>query len=316
MQMPGEGEALVQVKYAGINGGCETFRARGEEGFESNKDLTDGFKLGAEGVGVVVRTGPGVENVAPGDNVLFIGGAFAEYSVVNAAMLAKVKEASKEAVALRVSGTTGWGAVMSGGKAQKRQVVLVTAGAGAAGSFAVQYAKKAGCEVVATTSSKEKAVALCKLGCDQIINYKTRDVDEALKSKYPEGVDLVIEHVGGKMLQTAINNCKKGGKVIIVGYISQYPHNPESERDGTMLDLSKLMWKRGVQDVNGVTVSGAIYDSMDDVRKGAKLVVDDFERGELKSLVDAREFKGLESIPDAIEHMLSGTTIGKVVVEI
>eukprot|EP00961_Rhodomonas_salina_P132340 1781036-Rhodomonas_salina.1 len=91
MQMPGEGEALVQVKYAGINGGCETFRARGEEGFESNKDLTDGFKLGAEGVGVVVRTGPGVENVAPGDNVLFIGGAFAEYSVVNAAMLAKVR---------------------------------------------------------------------------------------------------------------------------------------------------------------------------------------------------------------------------------
>eukprot|EP00961_Rhodomonas_salina_P112306 1511468-Rhodomonas_salina.1 len=87
---------------------------------------------------------------------------------------------------------------------------------------------------------------------------------QALKSKYPEGVDLVIEHVGGKMLQTAINNCKKGGKVIIVGYISQcmcrcsllpadavligmrvlqYPHNPESERDGTMLDLSKLMWK-------------------------------------------------------------------------
>ncbi len=42
-----------------------------------------------------------------------------------------------------------------------------------------------------------------------------------LKRKFPEGVDLVIEHVGGRMLQTAINNCKKGGKVVIVGYISQ-----------------------------------------------------------------------------------------------
>lgn len=44
---------------------------------------------------------------------------------------------------------------------------------------------------------------------------------QVLKRKFPNGVDLVIEHVGGKLLETAINNCKRGGKVIIVGYISQ-----------------------------------------------------------------------------------------------
>ena len=46
-----EGEVLVKVVYAGVNGGCETFRARGEFAFVGNKDAADGFALGAEGVG-------------------------------------------------------------------------------------------------------------------------------------------------------------------------------------------------------------------------------------------------------------------------
>mmetsp|Transcript_30562 Transcript_30562/g.61967 ORF Transcript_30562/g.61967 Transcript_30562/m.61967 type:complete len:119 (+) Transcript_30562:76-432(+) len=118
------------------------------------------------------------------------------------------------------------------------------------------------------------------------------------------------------MLQTAINNCKEGGKVVIVGYISQYPHNAESERDGTLLEVSEMMWTRETREINGVTVTGAIYQGMEDIAKGRNKVVEAFESGQLRSLVDAREFRGLESIPDAVEHMLSGTTIGKVVVEV
>ena len=67
-----EGEVLVKVVYAGVNGGCETFRARGEFAFVGNKDAADGFALGAEGVGVVAAIGDGVENVVVGDAVCFV----------------------------------------------------------------------------------------------------------------------------------------------------------------------------------------------------------------------------------------------------
>jgi NADPH-dependent curcumin reductase CurA len=68
-----------------------------------------------------------------------------------------------------------------------------------ADSIGVQGAKLAGCTVIGTCGSADKAKMLCGLGCDVIINHKSRDVKEAVLKRYPEGVDLVIEHVGGKM---------------------------------------------------------------------------------------------------------------------
>jgi threonine dehydrogenase-like Zn-dependent dehydrogenase len=63
----------------------------------------------------------------------------------------------------------------------------------------VQGAKLAGCTVIGTCGSADKAKMLCGLGCDVIINHRSRDVKEAVLKRYPEGVDLVIEHVGGKV---------------------------------------------------------------------------------------------------------------------
>ena len=88
-------EALIRVEYAGVNGGCETFRARGEHSFEQNKDATN-FRLGAEGVGVVVAVGSEVDNVAIGDAVCFVGSAFSEYSTTKARMLWVIPEATEE----------------------------------------------------------------------------------------------------------------------------------------------------------------------------------------------------------------------------
>ena len=57
------GQVLIQVAYAGVNGGCETFRARGEYWFATNRDALAGFPLGAEGVGLVARVGKGVQGL-------------------------------------------------------------------------------------------------------------------------------------------------------------------------------------------------------------------------------------------------------------
>ena len=153
---PRAGEVVVKVLFAGINGGCETFRCRGEHIFERNRDLHGGFPLGAEGSGIVVEVGSGVECLNVGDHVSFLGGAFAEYLRLRADGLIKVSRATAATAALRISAVTACG-VLHTAQAKAGDVVLVTAAAGGSGHFAVQLAKQAGCTVIGTCSSDDKA---------------------------------------------------------------------------------------------------------------------------------------------------------------
>jgi|AntRauTorckE5430_2_1112549.scaffolds.fasta_scaffold02436_4 hypothetical protein len=315
----GNDEALIKVVYAGVNGGCETFRARGEHAFTGNAETTD-FGLGAEGVGVIAAVGSDVTNVKVGDAVCFVGSAFAEYTKSKASTLWNIPEPSPEYVGLRISGLTACAMLESTGKLKKGERVLITAAAGGAGHFAVQFAKLAGCEVCGTCGSDEKAAVLKKLGCDHVINYKTQDMNAELKKFAPNGLDAVLEGVGGEMLQTALQNLGPAGRLLQVGYISEYPHNPEAAAQSSKneVNAAELFWKsqtiqRGQQTIYGNAWPkdyGAVAEKKD-------RVLDLFAEGKLQSIVDKSfEFEGLESVSDAIEHMLSGKTIGKVVVKI
>lgn len=102
---PAAGEVLVRVTHAGVNGGCETFRARGEHWFERNRSL-ESFPLGAEGCGVVVAHGPDVSEPPLGAPVSFVGGAFSEFVISRPASLWPVSAASPGAAACAISGTT------------------------------------------------------------------------------------------------------------------------------------------------------------------------------------------------------------------
>ena len=210
------GEVLVRVVYAGVNGGCETFRARGEYAFASNREA-ETFALGAEGVGVVAAIGDDVSSIAVGDAVCFVGSGFAEFTKAKAQMLWKVPHASSEMAALRISALTACAMMEITGKVRAGETVLVTAAAGGAGHFAVQFAKLAGCMVIGTCSSEEKVSALRKLGCDHVINHRTDDVGEALERIAPAGVDVAFEGVGGKMLQTVLDHLSDDGRLLQVG---------------------------------------------------------------------------------------------------
>uniref|UniRef100_A0A7S0LKP0 Enoyl reductase (ER) domain-containing protein n=1 Tax=Coccolithus braarudii TaxID=221442 RepID=A0A7S0LKP0_9EUKA len=315
----GADEVLIKVVYAGVNGGCETFRARGEFAFASNREL-EAFGLGAEGVGIVAAAGPGVDNVEIGDAVCFVGNGFAQYTKATARMLWKVPQATSEMAALRISALTACAMMEITGKVRAGETVLVTAAAGGAGHFAVQFAKLAGCTVIGTCSSPEKARALCSLGCDHIINHRTKDVGEALQRIAPNGVDVAFEGVGGKMLQTVLEHLKEDGRLLQVGYISEYPHNPnrKEETASNELEASSLFWssktiKRGKQ-----TIYGNAWPKDFKAVAGCKeRVLDLYASGELKALVDEKHtFQGLESVSDAIEYMLSGEAVGKVVVQV
>mmetsp|Transcript_65584 Transcript_65584/g.147993 ORF Transcript_65584/g.147993 Transcript_65584/m.147993 type:complete len:369 (-) Transcript_65584:143-1249(-) len=316
-----EDEVLVKVAYAGVNGGCETFRARGEFAFASNRDAADGFALGAEGVGIVAAIGDAVDTVEVGDAVCFVGSGFAEYTKSKARMLWKVPQPTGEMAALRISALTACAMIeITGNGVRAGETVLVTAAAGGAGHFAVQFAKLAGCIVIGTCSTPEKARALSDLGCDHIINHRTTDVGEELKRIAPSGVDVAFEGVGGKMLQTVLEHLKDDGRLLQVGYISEYPHNPdrETETESNELEASSLFWKSETIARGKQTIYGNAWPKDYGSVVGCKQrVLDLHASGALRALIDSkRTFQGLESVPDAIEYMLSGEAVGKVVVRI
>ena len=255
-----EDEVLIQVTYAGVNGGCETFRARGEHAFAGNKEQAD-FALGAEGVGIVAAVGGEVTSVAVGDAVCFVNAAFAEYTTSKAQMLWKIPEPTPEYVGLRISAFTSCAMLEKTGAIQKGEKVLITAAAGGAGHYAVQIAKANGCFVVGTTSSERKAHVLRELGCDAVVNYKEEDCAEAFKKICPYGFDVILEGVGGRMLAAALGALAPKGRLLQIGYISEYPHNPNAAEETAAHDLktADLFWqketvKRGVND--GQTIYG------------------------------------------------------------
>ena len=191
----GEGQVLVRVAVAGVNGGCETFRVRAEPGTpfakegsspaspsSSSASLSSSSSspssspdplvvpLGAEGAGTVVAVGPGVRpsQLAVGDRVTVNGGAaFAEFVVAGARGCFRVPESSSSscspslspaaAVALSLSGLTAAVALHATAKVRRGETVLVTAAAGGTGHLAVQLAALAGCRVVAVAGGERKA---------------------------------------------------------------------------------------------------------------------------------------------------------------
>ena len=123
---------------------------------------------------------------------------------------------------LIVSGLTASLSLEFVGRMSSNETVLVTAAAGATGSFAVQLAKLNGNHVIGTCSSDEKGRFLTQLGCDRVVNYRKEKLGDVLKREYPKGVDLVYECVGGDMYDTCVQNLAVKGRIVVIGMISGY----------------------------------------------------------------------------------------------
>src|SRR5215218_9901770 len=160
---PGAGEVLVRVVAAGTNPVDAKLRANG-----SSAGLEAPIILGADISGVVEEVGPGVTDLAPGDEVYYTpeilgadsNGAYAEYHVALASIVAK-KPASlshEETAAVPLAGGTAYEAIVRRLAVRVGETVLIHGGAGGVGSFAVQIAKASGARVLATASHHNQGV--------------------------------------------------------------------------------------------------------------------------------------------------------------
>ena len=234
---------------------------------------------------------------------------------------------------MRISGLTAATALGRTATINKGDVVVVTACCGATGSFAVQEAVARGATVVGTVGSEDKAAAARALGVSRVVNYKAEKLGAVLAADFPQGIAVAYEGVGGALLKDVVDSLADDGTILLVGSISQYPHNTEVEphgipgvadamdifRAGETVDLGNgrsivgNVWGDafGALEPDGQRTLTAIRDSMYERHK----------RGELTALVDDRQpgaprFAGVEQAAAAVAHMLAGRNVGKVVVRV
>ena len=305
---------------AGINGGADTFTVT-----RADADASQ-LPLGKEGVGLAIRCGKeaAASGFAPGQRVAFIGAGFSEYTRVAARLCYAVDPSIDpcEQVAMRVSGHTAAIALGYTSPVKPGDVVVVTACCGATGSFAVQIAKAVGATVIGTVGSDAKLAVARRLGVDRAVQYKREDLSAVLRAEFPSGVDLAYEGVGGPLLGAIVENLKPSGRVLVVGSISQYPHNehkPHHQVEGVG-DIMEDVFRPG-KTVDLPGGKGQLIGNVwgDSFRAGVlpafrDRLYADHAAGKLLALVDtSATFDGVGEAADAVEHMLSGRSTGKVV---
>ncbi len=221
-RMARDDQVLVRLRAAGVNPidgkirqAPQRFPVAGEQPI-----------LGCDGAGVVEAVGAGVKDFAVGDEVYFCQcgfngrqGCYAEYAVVEAALLAPKPHGLdfQQAAAAPLVTITAWEALFGRADLRAGQTVLIHGGAGGVGHMAVQLAKAVGATVAVTVSSEDKATFAKSLGADHIILYREQDfVDATLAWTGGEGVDLVLDTVGGDTLARSFAVVKVYGDLVSI----------------------------------------------------------------------------------------------------
>lgn len=307
-----ENEVLVKTRYAGINA-TDINVAAGRYG-PPNPTLP--FDVGLEGVGFVESVGSNIPKSMIGQPVAYIyTGSFGEYVKMPSRFCMPIPEAKREYIPLLISGLTASIALEKVGHISTGENVLITAAAGGTGHIAVQLAKQAGCHVIGTSSSDEKGELLKSLGCDHVINYKEQKLSAVLEETYPKGIDVVYESIGGEIFEACLNRLALSGRMIVLGYIGSY-HSPagidRSHRNATL--MTKLLLKSA--SIGGFFLMNHGSEFKPHLSKLVQLV----DSGKLRVLTDSTDeqgkpFIGLESVFDAIDHLYSRKSKGKVIVE-
>src|SRR4051794_23104835 len=165
--------------------------------------------------GVVAAVGEDAAGLAVGDAVYGLtdfwrDGAAAQFQLVRSSDLAP-KPASldhEHAAAIPLSGLAAWQALHDHGHVSEGQRVLVHGAAGGVGNFAVQLARIAGAEVIATAAAADRHF-LRALGADEILDYRTEPFDERVGE-----IDLVVDTVGGRVLERSFAVTRRGGTIV------------------------------------------------------------------------------------------------------
>jgi alcohol dehydrogenase len=239
---PGAGDVLLSMRACSLNY-HDVFTRKGMPGIKLPLPLITGIDV----AGNVVEVGPGVTDFSPGDRVLVdpinrvedgllgetMDGGLAELVRVPAHMLVKLDPAigHETAAALPVAYGTAYRMMLTRGRIQPGEKVLVLGASGGVGTCCVQLAKQAGATVIACASSDEKLARLAELGADVGINYVTTDWVKACHERFGRaraqggdqgGLDVVVNFTGGDTWTRSLRVLRKGGRLLTCGATAGY----------------------------------------------------------------------------------------------
>jgi len=211
-------EFLIRVKAAGVNPiDAKTRAGRGASAAIERWPVVLGYDFS----GIVLESPYESHPIKPGDEVYGMTmvprthGTYAELAAVPAMFVARKPRALShvEAAGVPLAALTAWGAVVDVGKAHEGQRILIHAGAGGVGHFAVQFARFFGAHVIATGSTRNLGW-LRELGAHEVVDYSAVRFEEAVAP-----VDTVIDLIGNVHDETgsrSLRVLKPGGLIVNV----------------------------------------------------------------------------------------------------
>ncbi len=225
-------QVLIEVKAAGINR-PDVFQREGH--YPAPAGIAAEIP-GLEVSGTIVKCGPDVIDFKVGDRVcaLLAGGGYAEYAGVREGQCLPVPEGLSfaEAASLPETVFTVWSNVFKRGKLAPGETFLLHGGNSGIGITGIQIAHALGSKVIVTVGSDEKGRKCLELGADSYINYKTQNFETELQN---EGVDVILDMIGGDYLSKNINILNPEGRLVHINAV---------EGSKVNLDILKVMTKR------------------------------------------------------------------------
>ena len=231
--VPECGEILLRVKAVGLNY-LDIFVRRGMPGLPIDLPRISGGDIAGE----VVALGDGAQSVNIGQRVLIdpaitmpdgTGGALGESVTGGLSELFAVSADNaiplpddvsyEQAAALPIAYGTAWRMLITRGKLQAGESILILGASGGVGTGAVQIAKMLGCEVFAAASRPDKLAQLKDLGADHVVNYiEQPEFHRYVRGKRGgEGVDVVVNYTGGDSWVRSLKAVKHGGRILTCG---------------------------------------------------------------------------------------------------
>ena len=294
------GGLLVEVAAIGIQGGDLLHRQGGVL-------ATHPHVVGYQAAGVVREVGAGVENFAVGQSVVATMGygSHAELASVSTRAAWAVPDglSLQHAAAIPIEFGTADDCLFEFGHLERDEAVLIQAGAGGVGLAAIQLAKAAGATVLATASADDRLERLHEFGMDHGINYASADVAaEVLRLTDGRGVELVVDPVGGHVLETSIAAVAYRGRISWVGRAGREERPPE---------VWPIMQKNGT--ITGVFLGAEMARDWRRTHRMIEKLIARVAAGELRVVID-RTFP-LADAAEAHRYIESRRAFGRVLLE-
>jgi len=299
---PGEGEALVRVRVAGVNF-ADTLLRRGRYLRQPEFPETPGL----EASGVVQEVGAGVAGGIVGQRVATLSErCYAEYVVAPVRQLIFLPDelSFDDGATFPVQSLTAYYLLYKAERLKPGMSVLIHSAAGGVGLQAIQMAKQAGARVFGTTSSEEKAKLAREFGADEVIVYNQVNFAERVKElTQGGGVDLVLDAVGRVTFQDSLKCLAPFGHAILYGAASGPPHP---------LHLIASLFEKSLK-VSAFSLY-TVRQRPEAAREGTQQVMDWITNGKLKLVIGLK--LPLEQAAEAHRRMEERATVGKILLTV